>query len=568
MFSRITSPDSVRQKLMTSDNTATIQALLQFALPLGSTLVTGSPDATVNWSVNVRAQPPAFPEIYGGELAFISMQVLRSYDSRITLVGVIEKLAEVGIKAVASEDSFIDDDVIELANKHDICVIALPPETSLTALERAVNTLIVNQSAQLNQRAIEIQRQLTRHVAENRDLNSLLQIIARATAKPVLIHDDAGVLMAQVYPSMARRTNGGRTLLNNLPYSQFQTWLEKDAPLTDGAILPSPLGHTTVLKVEKRVAGYLSLVDTSNVISDFDRLVLAYSADVCAIEIAKNRAIASAVEQTRGDWVQMWLSGTPTDDDLMATRATQAGFDINTEYVVAVFKATTESGTPLPLDALIALVRDDMSRRQYSGAIGQYVDVIVALYPLEESTTVSRIRVMAEEVREQLALRSPSGIVGVGISRPAAGLAELRDAYREAKDALSIAAELGERGQATYYGDLKLYQLLLALKEGGLEYMHSFYHETLGALVEHDERKQSDLIRTLSGFFEANGNLAKAANDLDVHRNTLVYRLERISELTGLNLDDADNRLILHLSLKIQRVLATMPIATSGVDGA
>ncbi|MEO1441869.1 MAG: helix-turn-helix domain-containing protein [Chloroflexota bacterium] len=550
---------------MTSDNTATLQALLQFALPLGSTLVVGAPETTVSWSVTVRAQPPAFPEIYGGELAFVSMQVLRSYNNRISLAEVVSKLADVGVRAVASEEAFIDDDVISIANDSEVDLLALPKDSSLTSLERAVNTLIVNQSAQLTQRAIEIQRQLTRHVAENRDLNSLLQIIARATAKPVLIHDDAGVLMSQVYPSMARRSTG-RSLMNNLPYGQFQTWLEADAPDAEGAIVNSPLGHTTVLKVEKRVAGYLSLVDSSTVTTDFDRLVLTYGADVCAIEMAKNRAIASAVEQTRGDWVQMWLSGTPTDDDLMATRAAQAGFDIDAEYVVAVFKATTDSGTSLPLESLIALVRDDISRRQMNGAIGQYVDVIVALYPIEESSTVGRIRNMVEEVREQLALRAPSGLVSVGISRPGQGLSDLRVSYREAKDALSIAAELGERGETTFYGDLKLYQLLLALKEGGLEYMHSFYTETLGALVEHDERKQSDLIRTLSGFFEANGNLAKAANDLDVHRNTLVYRLERISELTELDLDDADNRLILHLALKIQRVLATMPIAASGVE--
>ncbi|MDL1885916.1 PucR family transcriptional regulator, partial [Anaerolineae bacterium CFX8] len=110
----------------------------------------------------------------------------------------------------------------------------------------------------------------------------------------------------------------------------------------------------------------------------------------------------------------------------------------------------------------------------------------------------------------------------------------------------------------TFYGDLKLFQLLLALKEKNLEHLRRFYQDTLGPLVEHDERKQGELIRTLNGFFEANGNLAKAASDLDVHRNTLVYRLERISELTEMNLDDADNRLILHLALKVQRVLATV----------
>ena len=530
---------------------------MQFALPLGTSLMVGSADATINWAVTIRAQPPAFPEIYGGELALLSMDLLRSYNSRMTLSEVIDSLADAGVHAIAVKDE-ISDVAISTASNRDVNLLALSEDSNLTSVERAVNTLIVNQSAQYTQRAIEIQRQLTRLAAENRDLNSLLQIMARATAKPIVVHDDAGVLMAQVYPNMARRS-GSRGLMQSLPYGAFQNWLTRDAPGGEGGIVSSPLGYTTVLKVEKRVAGYLSLVSSNDHLDDFDRLVLTYGADVCAIELAKNRAIAFAVEQTRGDWVQMWLSGTPADDDMMTTRAQQAGFDAHTLCLVAVFRAATSTGNPLPLEALIPLVRDDMTRRQLNGAVGQYVDVIVALYPLVDNSQTGRLRDMIEEVRDQLALRAPSGLVAVGISRPTQGLTALRDAYREAKDALSIAHELGDVEQTTYYGDLKLYQLLLALKEHNLEHLSQFYEATLGPLVEHDERKQSDLLRTLNGFFQANGNLAKAAQDLDVHRNTLVYRLERISELTELDLDDADNRLILHLALKIRRVLATMP---------
>jgi PucR family transcriptional regulator, purine catabolism regulatory protein len=543
---------------MTDKNTATLQALLQFALPLGAALVTGSPEIAINWAVTVRAQPPAFPDIYGGELALVSIDVLRSYDSRITLAEVVQSLAEVGIQAVATKDE-ISQTAVTVANERQVSLLSLPEDSSLTGVERAVNTLIVNQTAQMNQRAMEIQRQLTRLAAENRDLNSLLQLMARATAKPVVIHDDAGVVMSQVFPSVARRGTSGRSLVQSLPYSAFQSWLNREAPKLDGAIVASPIGYTTVLKVEKRVAGYLSMVDNRDTLDDFDRLVLTYGADVCAIEMAKNRAIASAVEQARGDWVQMWLSGTPADDDLLATRAQQAGFDAGSVYIVAVFRAITKAGTTLPLESLISLVRDDMARRQISGAVGQYVDVIVVLYPLENQTQMARVRLIVEEVRAQLATRTPSGLVGAGISRTASGLSTLRDAYREAKDALSIANELGDREQSTFYGDLKLYQLLLALKEHNLEHLRRFFSGTLAPLVDHDDRKQGDLVRTLDGFFEANGNLAKAATELDVHRNTLVYRLERITELTGLDLNDADNRLILHLALKIQRVLATLP---------
>lgn len=546
----------LEERQIMSTSSASLAAVLQLALPFGSTLVTGTPETLITWSVTVRAQPPAFPHIAGGELALISMDVLRGFDTRITLAEVVEALATAGVQAVAVDDD-IPHSATTVADQHGIALLALPKEANLARIERAVNTLIVNQKAQMQERALEVQRQLVRLAADNRDLNSLLQVMARATAKPIVVHDDAGVTMAQVYPNTVRRvpaTPNSRPIAQNLPYGEFQNWLMKDSPTAEGIIVHSPLGFTTVLKVEKRVAGYLSLVDGHELLDEFDRLVLTHGAEVCAIELAKNRAIAFAVEQTRGDWVQVWLSRTPADDDLMRARAQQAGFDLSLAYFAVVFRATTAAGVSLPLEGLVSLVRDDMTRRQMSGAVGHYVDSIVALYPVNE-----RLKVVVEEVREQLSSRTPGGLVASGISRPATGLAALREAYREAKNALSIAFELGEREQTTFFGELKLFQFLLALKEHNLDSLRRFHDETLGSLFEHDERKQGELIRTLNGFFEANGNLAKASDDLKVHRNTLVYRLERIKDLTGLDLNDAENRLILHLALKIQRVLATVP---------
>ncbi len=544
---------------MSDKNSASIQSLLRYSLPLGASIVAGDPETKVNWAITIRAQPPVFPDIYGGELALVSMDVLRSFDSRLTLANVARQLADIGVSAVLATGE-VDQDAIATANDCRLALLTAPDEVSLTTIERAVNALILNQSARLTERALEIQRQLTRLSAENRDLNSLLQVMSRSTGKPIVVHNDAGAKIAQVLPYVGRRSLNGRKQSVQAESDEFRAWLAKESPELTSVISPSPLGYTTVLKVEKRVAGYLSLVDQNDNLNEFDRLVLTYGADVCAIEMAKNRAIASAVEQTRGDWIQMWLSGAPVDDDLLRARAQQAGFEPGGHYAVALYRAVNQAGQSLPLEALISLVRDDMSRRGISGAVGQYVDAIVGLYPLEdESSGLPRARACVEAVRDQLASRFPNGLVAAGISRPAAGMSNLREAYREAKDAVVIAQELGDRDATTCYGDLKLYQLLLALKERNLEHLQQFYHDALDPLVAHDKRKQSDLIRTLSGFFAANGNLAKAAQELDVHRNTLVYRLERIAELTKMDLDDSDNRLILHLALKTQRVLATIP---------
>ncbi len=542
---------------MTEKNAVTLQALLRLALPLNTTIAAGDPETAITWAITIRAATD-LPEIYGGEMAIVAVDMLQSVRKHTSPAKVVEQLAQANVAAIAIAGS-VSQTTIAVAQDLGVALLLLPEDSAFTSIERAVNKAILNQSAQLAERAIEIQRKLTRLAAENRDLNSLLQVMARATAKAMVIHDDAGVMIAQAYPSVGRRGSNGRAMMQNMPYGTFQKWLLEEAPNTQGAIVPSPIGHTTALQVEKRIAGFLSYVTSGDGLDDLDRMVLTSGADVCALELAKSRAIASAVEQARGDWIQMWLSGAPTDGDLLATRAQQSGFNPDGLYVVALYRALTDTGESLPIEALVSLVRDDMLRRQLDGAVGQYIDSIVALYPVESASNTVRVRTMIDELREQLALRTPSGLVAAGISRPYTGLRNLREAYREAKDSVSIAQELGENDNTTFYGDLKLYQLLLALKDRNLEHLQVFFQDTLNPLVEHDDRKQSELVRTLEGFFAANGNLAQAAKDLDVHRNTLVYRLEKISELTDIDLNDPDNRLLLHLALKVQRVLATVP---------
>ena len=59
----------------------------------------------------------------------------------------------------------------------------------------------------------------------------------------------------------------------------------------------------------------------------------------------------------------------------------------------------------------------------------------------------------------------------------------------------------------------------------------------------------ANLIRTLEAFFDARCSPKEAATMLNVHRNTVLYRLDRVREITGLDLDDANVRLRLHLAL-------------------
>ena len=78
----------------------------------------------------------------------------------------------------------------------------------------------------------------------------------------------------------------------------------------------------------------------------------------------------------------------------------------------------------------------------------------------------------------------------------------------------------------------------------------------MGALLSIDGALE--LIHTLEAFFQHNGNLSQTAEALFVHRNTLIYRLERIASITNLSLDKPENRLAIQLALHIHRMTAPM----------
>jgi purine catabolism regulator len=137
-----------------------------------------------------------------------------------------------------------------------------------------------------------------------------------------------------------------------------------------------------------------------------------------------------------------------------------------------------------------------------------------------------------------------------GIGLPAGEISLWRDSFRQAGQALEMARRLGSR-EPQYYPDLSVYRLLLQLEHH--PDLHTFRSEILGSLLSYEGG--GDLLKTLEAYFEHNGNLSQAAEALYIHRNTLTYRMERIAEISGLDLDHNETRLAVQLALRIHRML-------------
>ncbi|NLJ80125.1 MAG: PucR family transcriptional regulator, partial [Firmicutes bacterium] len=99
-----------------------------------------------------------------------------------------------------------------------------------------------------------------------------------------------------------------------------------------------------------------------------------------------------------------------------------------------------------------------------------------------------------------------------------------------------------------HYDQLGIYRLLEELRHK--PEMNAFMKDTIQPLIDYDRKNKTELVRTIRQFYAQGGNLGKAAQELFVHYNTVLYRLKRVEEILGISLGNSQQRLSLGVAVK------------------
>jgi purine catabolism regulator len=178
------------------------------------------------------------------------------------------------------------------------------------------------------------------------------------------------------------------------------------------------------------------------------------------------------------------------------------------------------------------------------------------VWPVAEQDDLQEIvRTVQQELRAALQTHGSTEVISLGVGRIHGGVHGIRSSHQEARQALTLGRRLHGPGHITSFDELGIYRLIFAAE--GLPELRTFQEEALSNLLAYDAQHGSNLIQTLEAFFAANCSPKEAANLLQVHRNTVLYRLDRIADITGVDLDDPNVRLRLHLALHIRLALGT-----------
>ena len=317
--------------------------------------------------------------------------------------------------------------------------------------------------------------------------------------------------------------------------------------------LPTPgLARLVAPIITKDIGrGYLSIIGRDSELDDIDLLVAEHGAAACALEMAKAKAISDTEKRLRGTFLDRLLIG-----DVSQQEAIRQGERFEHDMLqthLAIVLAWQGDKTP-SLRRLETIVNGVVSAQHASALVWQRerereVIVFHATDPKEPINTSLRLaRAISAEIQRQY----PSARVAVGLGQPARDIAAWRSSYRDGVQALELAMRL-QTDTPLYIADLGVYQLILSLSDR--DKLLAFCDRTLGPLLEYDMRQHADLIKTLEAFFACHGNLSQTAEMLIVHRNTLLYRMNRINEIAQIDLDRPEIRLALHLALTIRRLL-------------
>lgn len=434
-----------------------------------------------------------------------------------------------------------------------LTVVAVPGQSNTQTVQRLLLTAMINQRVALVEQGVRIHAQLSQIEAEGLGLSVLVNAMVEISGHGIAVQDKRLSVLAQ-HPSAELKHRWSRCLaplsnLESLPESLRDRKLAALHTATVEQKLNGDLSRLVApITVGGMARGYLSLIGSTGKLDALDSLVVEQGALVCAVEMSRTKAVREAEKRLKGDLLNALLQESLSPHDAQLWAQTM-GLNLSEAQVAMRFAwmgATSPSRRRLE-----TLVNGEVSRLNLKVIVNPMGSEIVCFCQVPNGLSQPDMAIeFAQAVMDQGAREYPETLILCGLGTPSRSISEWRTSFRQAGQALELSRRFRER-KPLYFPDLSIYRLLIQLENS--PELIAFQEEMLGALLASEGARE--LIHTLQVYFAHNGNLSQAAEALFVHRNTLIYRMERIANLTGANLDDPEIRLAMQLALHIYRMM-------------
>ena len=396
------------------------------------------------------------------------------------------------------------------------------------------------------------------------NLETLADAIYIAFHCPVTIEDANHRLLA--YSSHENQTDPARiaTIMGRRVPEQvisalwkdgvMQRLLESENPVRVSAMNDIGLGERVAIAIRKNndVLGYIWLLEENGHLGERELHQLKRAAEAARAQLMRLQMKTRKEEKGYDDFFWQLLTGHLKSDDAIRERAKHLGLRLPERFYVTVLQFDTKITDKLRQPIRYTLETTPAVRiALHTVTDSQLILLTSALSPSDGDAEEKRkpLLWMVRQMKQRFGIFP--GEMGSGMIYDDYALVER--SYQEALTLLEIKRRFPEETKsAFYYSDLGYYRYLpYILRE---KQLHPAENPVLKKLRKYDREHNGDLLQTLEVFLNNDSNVKEAADLLHIHVNTLTYRLKRIAEIGGIDLNNADQKVTLYLDLKAEKM--------------
>src|SRR6202165_5026231 len=554
----------------------TVREAMRFGAFASAKLVAGAEglDRPIEW---VRMmETPEVPPRAGDLMLTTGFPIKDDRDAQVRLIGRIADGGGAGL--VVRPHPYLrklPPEMLTEADRLNVPVFTVGADVQMVDLMTPLLERIINAEHWRLKRSLDIHRRFTELVLDGKGVNEICRTLAELLESAVVIEDASFHLLAHACGSgdphrketILRQGTPQRVLFDPQIQRMLREVEAKRGPVKVPAFPHVGMSRERLIApilAANQVLGYISVLDPPPHHEELAFMAIEQAARVLALAVAKERELSEVEGRVRGEFLEDLLHGTYGEEAAAQRRARHLGFPMHGSHIVMLVDIDDFRGfnkaRQVSEDAIQALKREFLRRvtgvvrASYPRALVQgRSDSVVSLLPVgtEPGDYQARGHALGLQIGQVIADWKPGFTVSVGFSGPAEAPPGAGGSLRGVTAGTGALGRFKRWGQVVAVPELGLTGLLAAVTDERLV-DHSRRH--LGPLVAHDTARKGSLVPTLRAYLET-GEQQEAAKRLRVHPNTLRYRLDRIREISGVDLEDPETRLNMAVALRVQALL-------------
>ncbi|THG91211.1 PucR family transcriptional regulator [Alkalihalobacillus alcalophilus ATCC 27647 = CGMCC 1.3604] len=466
-------------------------------------------------------------------------------------------------------------EAIELAEKNHFILMIVPWEVRFANIVEMVMKELNITANKEREKSEKIQQDLLNLILMERDLEDLLAYIEEQIYAKIYLTDRFGNLMESDQYARDFEQQWKQLVLEGVLPTKHITPANQDPFMQKFDLIhyeKRDILQVPVLQISGEAQGYLFVfipehIKAPSFLTHNRTHILEHAATTIALWLSRKNAIEETKLRLRSDFVEELAKGGFQTYEQAQSRASLLQYQLNLAYVCIV-------GLPENLKSLYEKREqtiDSFERWRKSMLYYMEEEMLYAAQSLGRKIMLTRDEEMITlylEIQHQteheyatdfldiidrrLNNLLPDVYISWGIGKRKERFEDFQESYRQAKFALQIGRVKDKHHHRTWFEQTRVDRVLLQLTKN-VE-MREIIMDTIEPLVQYDEERQMDLIGTFVAFNQYRGNVSQTARSLNLHRQSLLYRLRKIESLTNLSLNDPDHLFLLDLSIKTWRV--------------